>query len=748
MNDNDELPILEDDEDDNEETNNGPILPVFSNIHDDPFGDKISNPERGRARHHHTPIDQLVGSSTRVSERKMTSQERNNMIQKEIEGDFDKEFYEKPIYKPKSKIDPFREVPTGTSELDSSEGETTDNDEDEIIAGATSAVNDSDFDKNGSTEYESYPMENLSNAGMGSSNSNYHTGDNYNDLSTQQLHEILKKNGSDYVADLLKAGSGGMNPQSKYDQQFNYRIPDEENLLEHGYPITDAKQLVCQHVATSSSNRASRQNNSSDDDLMLPIQFQEFDEIQNHSDDELSLPSKVRAGVTSGILKLYNPLPSSASLYSDTDDRGYSSDTSITSNFKSKIKFKPVHHRNASSSEQNLLSPKNSRDSVISNARPPMHRRSLSANSIANFFHPKDIRKTQRSSSMNSLELPKFEKKNMPKHKSKSKKTHLKLKNAARITVHIADVLQRQRFILTLCKALMMYGAPNHRLEEYLGNTAKVLEIDASFIYLPGCMIVSFGDPATRTSEVKLVRVSQGLDLGKLDETHDLYKRVVHDKLGVEQASTELEALLNRKPYIANYWMVLVYGLCSAFVIIWFGGSWLDMVPSFVLGCLLGALQLYVAPKSQIYSSIFEVTSSIWLSFFGRAIGSIKNGKYFCYGAITQSGLCMLLPGYLILSGALEIQSKSFISGSVRMVYAIIYSLFLGFGLTLGAALYGWMDSNATTATQCTSDLSPYWNMLFIPVFTLNLALSSQAQWHQIPIMVIIGCIIQNVWLL
>ncbi|GME99931.1 unnamed protein product [Ambrosiozyma monospora] len=60
MNDNDELPILEDDEDDNEETNNGPILPVFSNIHDDPFGDKISNPERGRARHHHTPIDQLV----------------------------------------------------------------------------------------------------------------------------------------------------------------------------------------------------------------------------------------------------------------------------------------------------------------------------------------------------------------------------------------------------------------------------------------------------------------------------------------------------------------------------------------------------------------------------------------------------------------------------------------------------------------------------------------------------------------
>ncbi|GMG56278.1 unnamed protein product [Ambrosiozyma monospora] len=397
------------------------------------------------------------------------------------------------------------------------QSETTDNDEDDIVAGATSAVNDSDFYKTGSIKYESYPMENLSNAGMGSSNSNYHLGDNYNDLSTQQLHEILKQNGSEYVTDLLKAGSGGMNPQSKNDQKFDYRIPDEENLLEHGYPITDAKQLVSQHVTASSSNRASLHNISSDDDLMLPIQFQEFDEIQNHSDNDLSLPSKVRVGVTSGILQLYNPLSSSPSLYSDTDDRGYSSDTSTASNFKSKIKkFKPVYHRNSSSSQQNLLSPKNSRDSVISNARPSMHRRSLSANSIANFFHPKDTRKTQINGSMNSLELPIFEKKSMPKHKGKSKKKHLKLKNAARITVHIAGVLQRQRFVLTLCKALMLYGAPNHRLEEYLGNTAKVLEIDASFIYLPGCMIVSFGDPATRTSEVKLVRVSQGLDLENL----------------------------------------------------------------------------------------------------------------------------------------------------------------------------------------------------------------------------------------
>jgi hypothetical protein len=41
-----------------------------------------------------------------------------------------------------------------------------------------------------------------------------------------------------------------------------------------------------------------------------------------------------------------------------------------------------------------------------------------------------------------------------------------------------------------------------------------------------------------------------------------------------------------------------------------------------------------------------------------------------------------------VLSGALELASRNIISGSVRMCYALIYSLFLGFGLAIGAQIY------------------------------------------------------------
>lgn len=345
-----------------------------------------------------------------------------------------------------------------------------------------------------------------------------------------------------------------------------------------------------------------------------------------------------------------------------------------------------------------------------------------------------------KSKQFEDIKLPNFK---LGKEDKRIKKIRRKTKKekAARITVHIVDLIHRQEFLLTLCKAFMKFGAPNHRLEEYLTLTAQVLEVEATFIYLPGMMIVNFSDPITRTSDLKLVRVGQGLNLNKLDLAHDIYESVVYDRIGVDEASKELNKLFESKEFLNVYWIILFYGISSMFVIIFFNGAWLDMIPSFCLGGLLGFLQCVIAPKNEIYSSVFEIGSAILISFIGRAIGSISNGKYFCFSAIVLSGLCMILPGYMILRGALEIQSKSIISGVVGMFYAIIYSLFLGFGITLGSALYGWIDKNAINQTTCSNigKIPNIWRILFIPIYNIFMSLSCQARFHQLSIMIIIA---------
>ncbi|CAI6331646.1 unnamed protein product [Periconia digitata] len=314
-----------------------------------------------------------------------------------------------------------------------------------------------------------------------------------------------------------------------------------------------------------------------------------------------------------------------------------------------------------------------------------------------------------------------------------------------KIKIHLAGTLARQDYLRKLCKALMMYGAPTHRLEEYMSMSARVLEIEAQFLYMPGCMIIAFDDSSVHTSEVKLVRTTQGVDLGKLRDVHEIYKDVVHDRIGVEEATPLLEAIIARKAKFSAWLRVPVYGLASASVGPFaFQARPIDLPFCFVLGCLLGWLQLIVAPGNELITNVFEIGAAVITSFLARGLGSIpdKNGDpLFCFSAMAQSSIALILPGFTVLSASLELQSRHLVAGSVRMVYAIIYSLFLGFGITIGTVLFGMMYKDATSQTTCKDPMPSNWYYLFVLAFALCLMVINQAKVKQMPAMALIAVI-------
>lgn len=350
------------------------------------------------------------------------------------------------------------------------------------------------------------------------------------------------------------------------------------------------------------------------------------------------------------------------------------------------------------------------------------------------------------SMNFSSASLPAAVEAMPPGKRPKKNKRKTRLEDEIRVTVHIAEIISRQRYIMQLCRALMRYGAPTHRLEEYMQMTARVLDISGQFLYLPGCMIMSFDDPATRTAEVKLVRMVQGVDLGRLADTHNVYKNVVHDLIGVEEASQELDEIMQRKPRYNKWLVVLLYGIASTAVGPFaFEARPIDMPIIFLLGSLVGFMQHVLAPRSVLYSNVFEVTAAILTSFLARALGSIEvNGsRLFCFSALAQSSIALILPGFTVLCSSLELQSHQIIAGSIRMVYAIIYSLFLGYGITVGLTIYGLMDSNASSQTTC-PNLDVYGSVYvrkfpFVAIYSVFLALVNQAKWKQMPVMVFIA---------
>ena len=437
-------------------------------------------------------------------------------------------------------------------------------------------------------------------------------------------------------------------------------------------------------------------------------------------------PEKYKGGVLGSLLKLYNTNTESKK---DTDSASFMTTPSRTPNRTPSST--PPTSRPSTPQPGNRLS------------RPGMGRRPVSSSTLAGLMESsfifaapggtKDISEAVsdklKSESYNNL-------KNSSKKRSRSRQ-----KEEYRITVHIAQIINRHRYLVKLCRALMMYGAPTHRLEGYMMMSARVLGIEGQFMYLPGTMIISFDDSNTHTTEMKIVRSPQGVDLGRLRDVHEIYKEVVHDRIGVEEATSRLEAVISLPPKFPTWLRLLLYGLASAFVAPFgFEGRYIDMPIAVLLGCLVGYLQLYLAPSNELYANVFEITAAVATSFLARVFGSIRGGELFCFSALAQSSIALILPGYMVLSASLELQSHQMISGSVRMVYALIYSLFLGYGITIGSVIYGYLDSNAVSAVHCSTGDAwylqrPHQNfyLLFVFPFTLCLCAINQAKWKQTP---------------
>ena len=90
----------------------------------------------------------------------------------------------------------------------------------------------------------------------------------------------------------------------------------------------------------------------------------------------------------------------------------------------------------------------------------------------------------------------------------------------------MAEIIARQEFVCKLVRALMMFGGPSHRLQAQIQATARVLEIELSCMYLPDMMLISFDDPSTGTSNLKLIRQGGAFDISKLQAAYKLYWKV------------------------------------------------------------------------------------------------------------------------------------------------------------------------------------------------------------------------------
>lgn len=180
-------------------------------------------------------------------------------------------------------------------------------------------------------------------------------------------------------------------------------------------------------------------------------------------------------------------------------------------------------------------------------------------------------------------------------------------KETSGLNQSLAAMKNRHEFLLKLARALMTFGAPSHRIESQLIAAARILEVEAEFIHLPGIIISSFGDQDLGCSETHFVKCGGRLSLGALHKVHLIYRSVVHDDISAKQATEQLDALLSAPPpYSKVFRCFLAFCLSALICPLAFGGSFIDMWIAGLAAFFLSYLQLQVAQKSALYANVFE----------------------------------------------------------------------------------------------------------------------------------------------
>lgn len=238
-------------------------------------------------------------------------------------------------------------------------------------------------------------------------------------------------------------------------------------------------------------------------------------------------------------------------------------------------------------------------------------------------------------------------------------------------------------FVLALGRALHRYGTPAHRLEQGLRNCCDRLGLEAELFTTPTTIIMSFGRPTEL--KTRMMRVDAGeLDMGKLALVDALAEQVAAKRLSPADGVVQLNEIIAAPSQWNRPTGTLMGGISAASFAVFFGGGIADVIMSGAVGLSIGLLAQYLA-RSIDQARVLELVAAFFAAFVSGLVSSMWHAVD--PAIVTVASLIIMLPGLGLTIAMTELATRNPISGTARLVAAIIVLLELVVGVALGEKL-------------------------------------------------------------
>jgi uncharacterized membrane protein YjjP (DUF1212 family) len=242
------------------------------------------------------------------------------------------------------------------------------------------------------------------------------------------------------------------------------------------------------------------------------------------------------------------------------------------------------------------------------------------------------------------------------------------------------------RFIIKLGISVHGYGPNAIRLESYLHRLTEALGYHGVFKSTPRELYFAFSKDGAVMQHTHLARLpGTGLDLAKLSEAGKLVDDVVAGHLTIEQALSRLDDIESTP----HPWGTVATGISYAFVgagfAVLLSGGWWDILFSTLFSLAVYGIVLLTAR--------FGARANEWLplssAFMAGALATVT--KIFLpelnIVLVTLAAILILIPGYSISVGIIELISAHVLSGIENLMNGLVYLVKQFAGAWLGVGL-------------------------------------------------------------
>ena len=247
------------------------------------------------------------------------------------------------------------------------------------------------------------------------------------------------------------------------------------------------------------------------------------------------------------------------------------------------------------------------------------------------------------------------------------------------------DYRSKARFVVKLGIALHECGATSQRVERHLINVTRQLGFHGSFLISPTTFTCAFWQHDELNQFIHVERVQPAdHNLGLLWEIDRLMERITRGELHLDAAIDELHRLRSAP---SNYSATL-HGIAwtiigASFAALLSSNTWDILVAALLSGLifLLARRNASHARWGPVLPLLAPFFSGILASFIARA-GIPINIPF-----VILSSIVIFIPGLALTVAMTEISSRDLISGTSRLVDAVMQLLKLFFGSISGMAV-------------------------------------------------------------